>query len=60
METCNMEAMKRAALYVRVSTEEQSRHGLSLDEQKTALESFAKANGYTIAGEYIDAGISAR
>ena len=52
--------MKRAALYVRVSTEEQSRHGLSLDEQKTALESFAKANGYTIAGEYIDAGISVR
>lgn len=60
METCNMEAMKRAALYVRVSTEEQSRHGLSLDEQKTALESFAKSNGYIIAGEYIDAGISAR
>ena len=55
-----MEDMKRAALYVRVSTEEQSRHGLSLDEQKTALESFAKSNGYTIAGEYVDAGISAR
>ena len=55
-----MIALKRVALYIRVSTEEQSRHGLSLDEQKTALESFAKANGYIIAGEYIDAGISAR
>lgn len=55
-----METMKRAALYVRVSTEDQSQHGLSLEEQKTALASFAKANGYTIAGEYIDAGISAR
>ena len=52
--------MKRAALYVRVSTEDQSRHGLSLDEQKNALEIYAKDNGYTIAGEYEDAGISAR
>ena len=52
--------MKRVALYIRVRTEEQSRHGLSLDEQNTALESFAQATGYLIAGEYMDAGISAR
>lgn len=52
--------MKRAALYIRVSTEEQARHGLSLTEQKNALEIYAKDNGYTIAGEYEDAGISAR
>lgn len=52
--------MKRAALYIRVSTEEQARHGLSLNEQKAALENYAKDNGYIIAGEYEDAGISAR
>lgn len=52
--------MKRAALYIRVSTEEQARHGLSLNEQKADLENYAKDNGYIIAGEYEDAGISAR
>lgn len=52
--------MKRAALYIRVSTEEQARHGLSLTDQKNALEIYAKDNGYTIVGEYEDAGISAR
>lgn len=52
--------MKRAALYIRVSTEEQARHGLSLTDQKNDLEIYAKDNGYTIVGEYEDAGISAR
>ena len=28
---------KRAALYIRVSSEEQARHGLSLSEQRTDL-----------------------
>ncbi|MGN0246822.1 MAG: recombinase family protein [Lachnospiraceae bacterium] len=52
--------MNRAALYIRVSTEEQARHGLSLNDQKKDLESYARDNGYIIAGEYEDAGISAR
>lgn len=54
------EEKNRAALYIRVSTEEQARHGLSLNEQRTALETYAKENGYIIVGEYEDAGISAR
>ena len=50
----------RAALYIRVSTEEQARHGLSLAEQKESLERYAKAHEMDIVGIYEDAGISAR
>lgn len=52
--------MKRIFLYVRVSTEEQAIHGLSIEAQTAALEEWARANGYVIVGTYIDAGISAR
>ena len=52
--------MKRVALYVRVSTMEQKRHGLSVDSQIVALKDFAKENGYFVQGVYNDAGISAR
>ena len=48
----------RVALYARVSTQEQAQHGLSIGAQIAALEEWAKP--YTIVGEYIDAGISAR
>lgn len=51
---------KRAALYIRVSTEEQARHGLSLAEQKSSLEAYAAQHQFKIAGFYEDAGISAR
>ena len=39
----------RLALYVRVSHEEQAKHGYSLAAQKDTLEEWAKANGHTIA-----------
>ncbi len=52
--------MKRAALYIRVSTEEQARHGLSLPEQREKLEAYAAAHEMAVAGIYEDAGISAR
>lgn len=52
--------MKRAALYCRVSTEEQARHGYSLGAQLTALRAFAEREGYFIVGEFSDEGISAR
>ena len=51
---------KRAALYARVSTEEQAMRGVSLDAQKERLFSFARENGLIIAGLYVDEGISAR
>jgi site-specific DNA recombinase len=52
--------MIKAALYVRVSHEEQKLHGLSIDAQTTALDEWAQANGAEIIDHYIDAGITAR
>lgn len=51
---------KRAALYVRVSTDEQARHGLSVDEQQHALREYAAAHDLSIVGVYTDEGTSAR
>lgn len=50
----------RAALYPRVSTEEQAKFGLSIHDQQKDLEEYAKANGMKIVGIYPDAGFSAR
>ena len=52
--------MKRVFLYIRVSTEEQAVHGLSIEAQTAALTEWAKANRHKVAGIYTDAGISAR
>lgn len=52
--------MERVFLYVRVSTEEQAIHGLSIEAQLTALEAWAKEQGHKVIGVYTDAGISAR
>lgn len=51
---------QKAALYIRVSTDEQARHGYSLAEQKHDLEAFAERKGYAVVGMYADEGISAR
>ena len=51
--------MKRAALYVRVSTTEQAKHGLSVDSQIEALKQFCTDNDYSVTEIYNDAGISA-
>lgn len=48
----------RAALYERVSTEEQRIHGLSLDAQREVLEEYAKTHGMAVVGHYTDAGVS--
>lgn len=47
-------------LYMRVSSEEQAKHGYSLDAQHQALTEFCKRNGHVILGEYRDEGISGR
>lgn len=52
--------MKRAAIYVRVSTQEQRLHGLSVGNQLEALTEYCAEHNYVIAGTYNDAGISAR
>jgi len=50
----------RAAIYIRVSTEEQNLNGLSLPAQRLALTEYATRNNYAIVGYYADEGISAR
>ena len=49
-----------AAIYVRVSTQEQAELGFSLDAQQEALENYAKALGYEIFKIYKDSGRSAK
>lgn len=54
------DSIKRAALYTRVSTEEQALHGVSLDAQKERLTAYAKENALSVVDYYVDEGISAR
>jgi site-specific DNA recombinase len=49
-----------AAIYVRVSTQDQAQHGFSLDAQEESLENYAKALGYEIFKIYRDEGKSAK
>ncbi len=52
--------VQRAALYIRVSSEEQAMHGLSLLAQKETLMKYAQDNGLYVAGIYADEGVTAR
>lgn len=52
--------MKRVALYCRVSTEEQVKHGYSIGAQLESLRDYAKEHDYQVMGEYLDEGISGR
>ena len=54
------EDKKIAGIYVRVSTEEQSREGFSLKEQEERLKEFCNFKRYEIYKIYKDAGISAK
>ena len=46
--------MINAALYIRVSTQEQALEGYSLDAQQSKLEKYAEYQGYNIYGIYRD------
>ena len=50
----------QAAIYIRVSTEEQARQGISLSAQEEALKNYASALGYDIFKVYRDEGKSAK
>ena len=52
--------MKNAAIYCRVSTEDQVREGYSLGEQLDKLKDLCKFRNYKVYGVYEDAGISAK
>ena len=48
-----------AALYMRVSTGRQAEYDLSIPDQRRQLESWCRAQGYTVAMEFIESGASA-
>ena len=50
----------RAAIYARVSTEDQAREGYSLDSQLEMLHAYCEAQGYESIREYVDDGYSGR
>jgi site-specific DNA recombinase len=52
--------MKQAIAYIRVSTEKQANEGVSLEAQESRINAWCVANGYELAGVYVDAGISGK
>lgn len=52
--------MKQAVAYIRVSTEQQAQEGVSLDAQRAKIEHWCSANGYELAGVFVDAGVSGK
>ncbi len=50
----------RAALYTRVSTEDQAKEGFSLEAQIQRLRSYCEARGWSVYREYTDDGYSGR
>lgn len=56
----NVLSVECVAAYVRVSTQEQKLHGLSLDAQKMKLTEYAEAHNMRIVEWYVDEGVSAR
>ena len=55
-----MSKVLRTAIYIRVSKDEQVKHGFSIPAQKQGLTDFANTDGYQIVDYYIDEGKSAR
>jgi len=49
---------KKAVGYIRVSTTEQAKEGISLDVQKREIESHCKANGFELVTIFCDDGVS--
>ncbi len=60
LQTPVQTAKPLAAIYIRVSTQDQAQHGFSLDAQEESLLSYAKALGYEVYKIYKDEGKSAK
>ena len=54
------QAKPLAAIYIRVSTQDQAQHGFSLDAQQDSLKNYAQVLGYEIFKIYKDEGKSAK
>jgi DNA invertase Pin-like site-specific DNA recombinase len=53
-------AARRAVIYCRVSTQEQADSGLGLQAQLSRCRGYCEAQGWTVAGVFSDAGVSAK
>ena len=60
MKDATIPKVLRAAIYIRVSTAEQSIHGKSLPAQQEYLENYAKQHNMAVVGVYADKGQTAR
>lgn len=60
LQSRNVQRVELVAAYVRVSTQEQKLHGLSLDAQKMKLTEYAEKNNMRIVDWYVDEGVSGR
>ena len=60
LQSRNVQRAELVAAYVRVSTQEQKLHGLSLDAQKMKLTEYAEKNNMRIVEWYVDEGVSGR
>lgn len=60
MKNKELPPLVRAALYIRVSGEEQKIKGLSLEAQQERLEAYEREKGWIVTGVYIDAARTAR
>ena len=56
----NVLSVELVAAYVRVSTQEQKLHGISLDAQKAKLKKYAEDHNMKIVEWYVDEGVSGR
>ena len=56
----NESGMKKAAIYIRVSTTEQSEHGYSVPEQRERLVAYCKAMNWEVTGIFPDPGYSGK
>lgn len=55
-----MDSPLRLVGYIRVSTEDQALHGVSLDAQRTRLRAYAKAHGHQLVRIEVDDGVSGK
>jgi len=55
-----MSNLTKAALYARVSTEEQATEGFSIQAQIEDIETYAKRNNMEIVARYVDEGVSGK
>lgn len=60
MEKNPMDSAQMAIIYIRVSSDEQVKHGFSIEHQKKICTEFAIKNGYKVVKIFVDEGKSAK